>query len=318
MAVTLAQSKLNVTDDLQLSVIDEFRKSNWLLDHMSFADVASPVGGGAGYTYAYTRVVTPSTADFRAVNEEYTANEAEKQRYTVDLKVFGGTFNVDRVIAKTGGIIDEVAFQMSQKVKATKALFNDTVINGNSSTNAKAFDGLDVGLAGTATEFNTAATIDLTTTANIKANADDFLLMLHKAMGKLNGMPDAFLCNSDMKAVLEYIAKYEGRYQQTQDEWGRYVSTYNGIPIVDVGAKAGNNNPVIANGTNGTDLYMVRFDVNEGFHGISRSGGPIVEAWMPDFSTAGAVKTGEVEMIAACALKTTQGAGVLRRIKVVA
>ena len=38
--------------------------------------------------------------------------------------------------------------------------------------------------------------------------------------------------------------------------------------------------------------------------------------WLPDYRTAGAVKTGEVEMVAAVALKATKAAGVMRKIKV--
>ena len=317
MAVTLAQSKLNVLDDLQLGVIDEFRKSSWLMDNLTFADVASPVGGGAGYTYAYTRLVTQPTADFRSVNSEYVPSEVQKQRYAVDLKIFGGTFDVDRVIADAGGIVDEVTLQMQQKIKAAGALFNDTVINGNSSVDADAFDGLDVALTGTDTEWNAAGSvIDLSTAANIEANGDAFLLMLHKYLGKLDGQPTAFLCNSDMKATLEYLAKYQGRYQESKDEFGRYISTYNGVPIIDVGTKAGTNEDVIGNDeTNGSSLYIVRLGL-DGFHAVSRQGAPLIQTWMPDFSTAGAVKTGEVEMVAACALKATKAAGVIRKIKV--
>ena len=314
MAVTLAQSKLNVVDDLQLGVIDEFRKSSWLMDNMLFADVASPVGGGNGYTYAYTRLITQPTADFRAVNSEYTPAEVTKQRYTADLKIFGGSFEIDRIIAGTGGIVDEVALQMSQKIKAAAALFNDTVINGNSSTDADAFDGLDVALTGSDTEWNETV-IDLSSASAIATNGDAFLLMLHKCLGKLDGQPSAFLCNSDMKATLEYLAKHQGRYQERQDDFGNYYSLYNGIPIVDIGKKAGSNEEVIANGEDGSSLYIVRLGI-DGFHAISRANAPIIDTWMPDFSTAGAVKTGEVEMVAAVALKATKAAGVIRKIKV--
>ena len=47
MAVTLAEAKKNVQDDLQMGVIDEFQKSNWILDHIEFDDCVSPTGGGA-------------------------------------------------------------------------------------------------------------------------------------------------------------------------------------------------------------------------------------------------------------------------------
>ena len=104
MAVTLEQAKLNVQDDLQLGVIDEFRKSTWLFDNLIFDDVVSATGGGATLTYAYTRLKTQPTAGFRNVNEEYATSEVEKQRFTADLKIFGGGFKVDRVIANMGGI----------------------------------------------------------------------------------------------------------------------------------------------------------------------------------------------------------------------
>ena len=316
MAVTLQQAKLNVQDALQLGIIDEFRKSSFLLDNLTFDDAVSPTGGGATLTYGYTRLITQPTADFRAVNEEYTPSEVQKQRYNVDLKIFGGTFEVDRIIAGMGGIADEVALQMSQKVKAAKALFHDTVINGDSAVNAKAFDGLDVALTGSDTEFNAAGSlIDLSTAEAIKTNGDAFLFMLHKALGKLDGRPTALMGNSDMIAALEYLAKYQGRYQETKDGFGNMYATYNGIPLIDLGAKAGSNEPVVGNGDAGSSLYFARFGM-DGFHGVSMAGQAPVKTWLPDFSTAGAVKTGEVEMVAAVALKATKAAGVMRKIKV--
>ena len=63
-----------------------------------------------------------------------------KQRFTVDPEgIPGGSFQIDRVLANMGGIVDEVALQIQQKVKAASALFNDTVINGNSAVNANVF-----------------------------------------------------------------------------------------------------------------------------------------------------------------------------------
>ena len=41
-----------------------------------------------------------------------------------------------------------------------------------------------------------------------------------------------------------------------------------------------------------------------------------VNTWLPDFKTAGAVKTGEVEMVAAVALKQQKLLEVMRNIKV--
>lgn len=316
MAVLLSQARLNVQDDLQAGIIDEFAKSSFILNNIPFADVVSPTGGGATLTYAYTRQITQPTAAFRKVNAEYTPQEVQKQRYTTDLKVFGGAFEVDRIIAGMGGIVDEVTWQANQKVKAASALFSDTVINGNSSTNVDVFDGLDVALTGSATEIDSGS-IDLSTSANVTSNYVAFLDMLDEFLMGLDGTPSALLCNTKMAAKLRAVARRASMYQTTKDNWGRQVEMYGNIPFVDLGAKAGSNDPiVVTDGSTGkTSLYAVRFGM-DAFHAISMAGQPPVKIWLPDFSTAGAVKKGEVEMVAGCALKTTKSCGVLRNIKV--
>jgi hypothetical protein len=316
MAVTLAQARLNVQDDLQAGIIDEFAKSSFILNNIPFADVVSPTGGGATLTYAYTRQITQPTAAFRKVNAEYTPSEVQKQRYTTDLKVFGGAFEIDRIIAGMGGIVDEVVWQANQKVKAASALFSDTIINGNTSTDEDVFDGLDVALTGSATEINASGTaIDLSTSANVTTNWQAFLDTLDEFLGELDGTPDALLVNSKMAAKLRAVARRASMYQTTKDNWGRQVEMYGNIPFVDVGAKAGSNDPIIATNSNETSIYAVRFGL-DAFHAISMAGQPPVKIWLPDFTTAGAVKKGEVEMVAGCALKTTKSCGVLRKIKV--
>ena len=315
MAVTLAQAKLNVQDDIQAGIIDEFAKSSYLLNNIPFDDVVSPIGGGATMTYGYTRLVTQPTAAFRAVNEEYTPQEVKKQRYTVDLKIFGGAFEIDRIIAGMGGIVDEVQLQAAQKAKAASALFCDTVINGDSATNAKAFDGLDVALTGTDTEVTAATTTDLSTSALVTTNYMAFLDEFDEFLSNLNGTPDALLMNSKMAAKMRAVARRAGMYQTTQDAYGRTVEQYGGIPFVDLGAKPGSNDPIIGITAGKTDIYAVRFGL-DAFHAISMAGQPPVRMWLPDFTTAGAVKKGEVEMTAAVALKTSKSCGVFRQVKI--
>lgn len=314
MAVTLAQAKLNVQDDLQLGIIDEFIKSSYIFNKIPFADCVSPTGGGATLTYGYTRLITQPTAAFRAVNSEYTPSEVQKQRYTTDLKVFGGAFEIDRIIAEMGGIADEVELQSKQKVKAAVALFNDTIINGNSSKDENVFDGLDVAVTGSDTEHIPAEAIDLSTSAAVDANARAFVDELDEWLGSMEGI-DAILCNAKMAAKFRAVARRMGMYQLTKNDFGQTVELYGDIPFVDLGAKAGSNDPVVAINDGETSIYAVKFGM-DGFHAISMAGQPPVKIWLPDFKTAGAVKKGEVEMVAGCALKSTKAAGVFRKIKV--
>jgi len=315
MAVTLAQAKLNVTDDLQLGIIDEFAKSSFLLNNIPFDDCVSPVGGGATLTYGYTRLITQPTAAFRAVNSEYATHEVQKQRYTTDLKVFGGAYEVDRIIAGMGGIADEVALQSAQKVKAASALFSDTIINGNSSTDANVFDGLDVAVTGSDTEFIPSASIDLSTSDAVTANAVAFVDAVDEWLATMDGV-DAIMCNAKMLAKFRAVARRMGMYQTKMNNFGQKVEYYGETPLVDLGAKAGTNDHIVAiDGSGETSMYAVRFGI-DGFHAISMAGQPPVKIWLPDFSTAGAVKKGEVEMVAGCALKSTKAAGAFRKIKV--
>lgn len=316
MAVTLAQAKLNVQDALQMGVIDEFAKSNFIMANIPWDDCVSPTGGGATLTYAYTRLKTQPTAAFREVNTEYAAQEVEKERHTADIKIFGGAFQVDRVIADMGGIISEVTLQMQQKIKAASALFNENVINGDSAVDNKAFDGLDKALTGSSTEIVPTAPIDLSTSAAVDTNWKEFLDVLDEFLMGLDGTPSMIGGNTKLIAKIRACARRAGMYQVTKNDFGQQVESYNTIPLVDLGAKAGTNDPVVKTDTSTgeTSLYAIRFGL-DGFHAVTTPG-QFIKTWLPDYNTAGAVKTGEVEALAAVVLKTTKAAGVLRKIKV--
>lgn len=318
MAITLEEARKNVQDDLQIGVIDEFRKSNWILDHITFDDAVSPTGGGATPTYSYTRLKTQPTAQFREINKEYTPHEVTKERHSVDIKVFGGSYQIDRVIANMGGIVSEIDLQQSQKIKAAQALFNDTFINGDSAVDSNAFDGLDKALTGSSTEYNTGeSAIDLSTSQLVTDNFQYFLDMLDEFLRGLDGEPSFIAGNTKLISKLRACARRASMYQVTKSDWGTNVEAYGNTPFVDLGAKPGTNDEVVGiDATEGTtSLFAARLAL-DGLHGVSFAGVAPVQTWLPDFTTAGAVKTGEVEMNAAIALKASKAAGAFRNIKV--
>lgn len=318
MAITLEEARKNVQDDLQMGVIDEFRKSNWILDHITFDDSVSPTGGGATPTYSYTRLKTQPTAQFREINKEYTPSEVTKERHSVDIKTFGGAYEIDRVIANMGGIVSEVELQQSQKIKAAQALFNDTFINGDSAVESNAFDGLDKAITGSSTEYNTGDTvIDLSTSKSVTDNYQYFLDMLDEFLMGLDGTPSFIAGNTKLISKLRACARRASMYQTTQNEWGAQVESYGNIPFVNLMTKPGTNEDVVSTDkTSGTtSLYVARLGM-DGLHAVSYANTEPIQTWLPDFSTSGAVKKGEVEMNAAIALKASKAAGVFRNIKV--
>lgn len=315
MAVTLADAKLLTQDKLTQDVIDEFRKDN-LMDLLVYDNCVS-MNGGSTLAYTYNRVLTQGTADFREINKEYTPQEAKTKQYTTNLKVFGGSFGIDRVIQKhVKGVTNQLAFQMEQKIKGAQALFSDTFFNGSVAENEKVFDGLDIALTGSSTEHTPGALIDLSTASAIDANYKAFLDAVEDMLAELDGTPTFLAMNRKMRSAFNKVGRRTVAYQETRDEFGRPVTTYDGIQLITIGDKPNTSNPIIANDSeNGTSLYAVRVGL-DGVCAITPEGDNIIDVYMPNFETPGAVKQGEVEMVAGMAVKATKAAGVLRKIKV--
>ncbi|WP_371053661.1 major capsid protein [Rhodococcus gordoniae] len=330
--ISLAESKNNAQEDYDPAVIDEFRKESAILDALVFDDAVSPTGGGT-LDYGYRRLVTQPTAAFRAYNSEYTPQNVTTEKKSVTLAVLGGSFEVDRVLAKIGpAASSNVALNIAQKVKAASTKFQDEVINGDVATDANGFDGLDKALTGSTTEMNAGKVTDWTdfdTNSRAEYKALD---LIDEWLALLDGSPSIVFGNARALARVRAAVRRAGMYTKDPVEGligpgGRPINreTYGGIILADTGKKAGTNDDIIpiesrtvgGTATTGlTDLYAVRIGL-DGFHGVSTVGGQLVQTWLPDFSTAGAVKKGEVELgPVGVALKQTRAAAVLRNIKV--
>ena len=323
--ITLAEAKVGMADKVDQKVVDTFRRSSLLLDKMVFDNAISPGTGGSTLTYGYIQLKTPSTAAVRQINSEYTAGEAKREEKTTKAVVMGGKFQIDRVLIGTAGAVDELAFQTEQKVKATANYFNNLVINGNKSNSGtgvlNTFDGLDKLLTGTETEIT--STVDVSTEALMNANYNALLDEVDGFLSALDGKPSMLLMNNKMLSKMRSAARRAGYYSKTRDEFGRQVETYNDIPMYDMGKYYNGTNtvdiiPETAASTSAegkTDIYAVTIGL-DGFHGVSPTGSKVINSYMPDLSKPGAVKDGEVELVAGVALKNTNKAGVLRGIKI--
>ena len=311
MPLTLADVKTLSQDKLTNYVIDEFRKSP-LLDAMVFDNTVKPQGGQS-MAYVYNRVSTLPTAATRAINSEYEPQETKTKQVTVNLAVFGGSFQIDRVIAEHEKqvISDLVQFQLAQKTKATRALFCDQFINGNSAASSNQFDGLDKAIKSSSTDYTIADSLDLSTPAKIKENAAALRYHMRKLMAKMDGTPTLAIMSRDMFAVMQSVADESTGYTATRGNLGETMLKYGGITLMDIGDKPGTSDSIIS--TN--DIYFVRIGL-DGVHAVSPSGSGPVKTYLPNFSEPGAVKTGEVEMVAAMALKATRSAAVLRGIQI--
>jgi len=313
MPITLAQAQQLSQSKLTNFVIDEFRKSA-LLDLLPFDNTVKPQGGET-LSYVYNRVTTLPTAATRAINSEYTPQEAATTQQVVDLKVFGGSFQVDRVIAKyERQVVDHVQFQVQQKTNATLALYHDMFINGDSGVgDGTAFDGLDKAITGSTTELIPVAEIDLSTSANIDANWKVFLDYLRKLRAKMDGTPTLYLMNQDMFAVYQSVMDRAGINLASKDNYGFETVQWGKSLVMALGDKPGTSDPVIGTTAGVTSIFPVRLGL-DGVHGVSPDGTALVETALPNMKAPGAVKTGDVEMVAAMALKSSRAAAKLGNI----
>lgn len=324
MAITLEEAKVGMADHVDQQVIDTFQRSSLLLDKLTFDNAISPGTGGSTLTYGYTQLKTPATAGIRAINSEYAANEAKRKEKTAKAVIMGGSFQVDRVLQNTSGSVDELAFQLEQKIKATANEFHFLAINGTAAGSAEAgkatgtFDGLAALLKGTSNEI--ASEVDVTTADNMTKNAQAFLDEVDYMLSCVDGA-NMLMMNGKMLTKFRGIARRAGYYERTKTDAGQYIETYNGIPMVDMGKYYNGTAAVDAvadvaatQSKFGTsDIYAVSLGL-DGFHGISPVGTGVVQSFMPDMGMPGAVKSGEVELVAGVVLKNTLKAGVLKGI----
>lgn len=334
MAILLKDMREGMSDKIAQQVVDTFIRKSEILEMLPFDNSVSP-SGGSTLIYGYVQKKLPSKAAFRAINSEYKASEATVEKKTVELKVFGGAFNIDRVIKDAEGMYNNMELQMEEKIKAAVGTFHNAMINGDASVDANSFDGLDKFLVGQSTEYGTSEVIDLSTMEKLKANADVFYEALLKLINSTGA--DALMVNEGMKTKIQTVARILGYKTGSEEAFGRVITTIgegkvrlidlqNVTEITGEGDKAvATEKPIIgiktrtvgsSEKTGLTDIYAVKFSTQDGFHGVTLTGNNAIHQYLPDFNTPGAVKTGEVEMVACVALKNVKSAGVLRNIKI--
>jgi len=333
MTITFEEGKRNTQTDLDVAVIDEFRKTGVIPDSLIFHDVVNPAGGGATLSYSYRRLITQATASTRAINTEYADQNVETKTFVTELAVMGGSFKIDRVVAKLGPASSGgIALNMAQKIKSTNAEFANLVINGDTATDANSFDGLDKALTGSSTEYRTDQITNWSDFDSDTRSVHRALDHIDEFLSRLDGAPTILVGNASVLARVRAAVRRADQYVRSPIDNlagsdGRPIERqyYNNVLLGDAGAKAGSNDPIIPittrtikgeTHTGLTDLYAYRVGL-DGFHGVSTIDGQLAQAWLPDFSTSGAVKRGEVELgPISVALKATKAAAVFRNIKV--
>ena len=128
--------------------INKYFVNNELFNLMQFVNI----GMGSNIGNLQATIVTydaPDSAEFRKIGNEYKVSNNAPKTVTLVMKMLGGEFQTDRVFARAfsgneNALDNWTEQQIAQKINSIINGFCKYFIQGNSTTNPDAFDGLEV------------------------------------------------------------------------------------------------------------------------------------------------------------------------------
>lgn len=265
MALTLVEAAKLSQDALQRGVIETFVQESVILDRIPMLSIE-------GNAYAYNEEGELPGVEFRAVNSAYAESTGIVNQRTESLVILGGDADVDTFIQQTrSNLNDQRAIQTRMKVKAASYAYQNAFINGDVAVDANAFDGLKKRITGD--QVIEAGPNGLPILGSNEAAQQAFLDKLDEAIAAV-GQVDAMYMNSAVLARLKSSARRLHFYDQTTDDFGKTVSTYNGIPMIDIGTKA-DRTPIIpqtetqGSSSDASSIYFVKFGMDESDGGVT-------------------------------------------------
>src|SRR3989304_4076890 len=137
MALTLAEAAKLSTDTLLVGVIETIIYDSPILQVLPFIEI---VGNGL----TYNRENAAASASFYDVGDTWTESTPPFTQQTATLKILGGDADVDNFLKATRSNLQDLEAAVVQlKAKAVQQKFDSTFINGDITTDAHAFDGID-------------------------------------------------------------------------------------------------------------------------------------------------------------------------------
>jgi len=219
MALTLNEAAKLSNDMLLQGVVETVVKDSPVLQQMPFIEIV-------GNVLTYNQENTLPTIDFYDVGDAWAESTPTFEQKTATLKIMGGDADVDNFLKATRSNIQDLeAAVVELKAKALRDKFEETFIYGDSSANAKQFDGIrkliDTTTAGdqVVSMGGTGATLTLTKLDElidaVKGGKPGMLLMSRRSRRKLSSL----------------VRAAGGMMETDRDNWGNFVQIWDGIPI---------------------------------------------------------------------------------------
>ncbi len=219
MALTLAEAAKLSNDMLLQGVTETLVKDSPVLRHLPFVEI---VGNGL----TYNQESTLPSIDFYDVGDTWSESTPTFEQKTAHLKIMGGDADVDNFLKSTRSNIQDLeAAVIELKTKALKRKFEESFIYGDSTANAKQFDGIRT-LIDTATASDQVVAM-AASGATLTLNKLDELIDAVKG-----GKPDMLLMSRRSRRKINALIRAAGGMMETErDLWGNFVELWDGIPV---------------------------------------------------------------------------------------
>ncbi|TET77098.1 MAG: phage major capsid protein [Dehalococcoidia bacterium] len=215
MALTLAEAAKLSNDVLLVGVIETIVYDSPILQALPFIEI---VGNGL----TYNQENEAATAAFYDVGDTWAESTPTFTQKTATLKILGGDADVDNFLKATRSNIQDLEAAIVQlKAKAVQQKFEDTFINGDSTVDTKAFDGIDKLCASEQT---------------VSMGANGGTLTLEKLDELIDclkgGKPHTLLMSRRSRRKLNALSRASGGILVTdRNEFGQMVEYYDAVPI---------------------------------------------------------------------------------------
>ncbi len=215
MALTLAEAAKLSNDILLVGVIETIIYDSPILQLMPFIEI---VGNGL----TYNQENEAATAAFYDVGDTWAESTPTFTQKTATLKILGGDADVDNFLKATRSNIQDLEAAVVQlKAKAVQQKFEDTFINGDTTSDPKSFDGIDT-------------LCDVNQTVSMGANGATLTLeKLDELIDKLKGgKPEMLLMSRRSRRKLTALSRAAGGVLVTDsNQFGQMVEFYDATPI---------------------------------------------------------------------------------------
>jgi hypothetical protein len=219
MALTLNEAAKLSNDMLLQGVVETIIKDSPVLQQMPFIEIV-------GNVLTYNQENTLPSIDFYDVGDPWAESTPTFEQKTATLKIMGGDADVDNFLKATRSNIQDLeAAVVELKAKALRDKFEETFIYGDSSVNAKQFEGIRK-LIDTTTAGDQLISMDGTGATLTLAKLDELIDAVK------GGKPDLLLMSRRSRRKLNALVRAAGGMMEAdRDKWGNFIQLWDGIPI---------------------------------------------------------------------------------------